>query len=129
MKDGQNGPREALTRAELVNYLVLCAQSTKTDYIRAKTNFNLSPIYFACTSSNHKVIKNHKISPDTHLHKTKHTQTPTKNVQRISPFGIAPVKKKHIRLGHAGIVDHCVDLSIPDLKHLYEKGMDRGNEK
>ena len=25
-------------------------------------------------------------------------------------------KKKHIRLGHAGIADHSVDLSIPDLK-------------
>ena len=24
--------------------------------------------------------------------------------------------KKHIRLGHAGIVDHSVDLSIPDLQ-------------
>ena len=38
----------------------------------------------------------------------------TQNFQRISPFGITPVKKKHIRLGHAGIVDHSVDLSIPD---------------
>ena len=32
------------------------------------------------------------------------------------PFSIAPVKKKkHIRLGHAGIVDHSVNLSTPDV--------------
>ena len=57
----------------------------------------------------------------------------TQNFRRISPFGINPVKKKkHIRLGHAGIVDHSVDLSIPYLKKKkkkYEKGMDRSNEK
>ena len=39
----------------------------------------------------------------------------------MSPFGITPVKKKHIRLGHAGIVDHSVDLSIPDFKKVYKK--------
>ena len=39
-----------------------------------KTMFNLSPIYSACKSSNHILSKNHKISPDTNLHKTKHTQ-------------------------------------------------------
>ena len=33
--------------------------------------------------------------------------------------------KKHVRLGHAGIVDHSVDLSIPDFKN----GMDRSNKK
>ena len=40
----------------------------------------------------------------------------TQNFRRISPFGITPVKKKHIRLGgHAVIVDHSVDdLPIPD---------------
>ena len=37
--------------------------------------------------------------------------------------------KKHIRLGHAGIVDHYVDLSIPDLKKRKEKGMDTSNKK
>ena len=36
-------------------------------------------------------------------------------IKKISPFSIAPLKKKkHVRLGHAGIVDHSVDLSIPD---------------
>ena len=40
-----------------------------------KTMFNLSPIYSAPKSSNYKLSMNHKISPDTNLHKTKHTQT------------------------------------------------------
>ena len=29
--------------------------------------FNLSSVYSACKSSNHKVYPNHKISPDTNL--------------------------------------------------------------
>ncbi len=40
-----------------------------------KTMFNLSSIYSARKSSNHKLSINHKISHDTNLHKTKHTQT------------------------------------------------------
>ena len=31
---------------------------------------------------------------------------------------VSPLLKKHIRLGHAGIVDHSVDLSIPILKNI-----------
>ena len=46
-------------------------------------------------SSNHKLSINHKISPDTNLHKTKRTQHRTQNFRRISPFGITPVKKAH----------------------------------
>ena len=86
--------------------------------------FNLSAIYSECKSSNHKLSKNqNKISPDPNPHKKyfkKHTHNQsihkhqTQNFQRISPFGTAPVKKKHIRLGHAGIVNHSVNLSIPD---------------
>ena len=35
---------------------------------------------------------------------------------------VSPLLKKHIRLGHAGIVDHSVDLSIPDFKKkVYKK--------
>ena len=41
---------------------------------------------------------------------------------------VSPLLKKHIRLGHAGIVDHAVDLSIPDFKK-YKNGMDRSNKK
>ena len=33
--------------------------------------------------------------------------------EEIVPSG-SPLLKKHIALGHAGIVDHSVDLSIPD---------------
>ena len=40
-----------------------------------KTSFNLSPIYSARKSSNHKSSTNHKIRHDTNLHRTKHTQT------------------------------------------------------
>ena len=49
-----------------------------------------------------------------HKHQTQH-------FRRITPFGITPVKKKHKRLGHAGIVDHSVDLSIPDFKKSFLK--------
>ena len=35
-----------------------------------KTMFNQSPIYSACKLSNHKLSKNHKVSPDTKPHKT-----------------------------------------------------------
>ena len=59
------------------------------------------------------------MSPDTNLHKTKHTFTniKTQHFRRIRPFDIAPVTKKkkikkHIRLGRADIVDHSVDLLI-----------------
>ena len=34
---------------------------------------------------------------------------------------VSPLFKKHIRLGHAGIVDHSVDLSIPDFKESIKK--------
>ena len=58
--------------------------------------FNLSPVYSARKSSNHKLSINHKISHNTNLHKTKHTQTSdTKYFRRISPFGITPVEKAH----------------------------------
>ena len=90
--------------------------------------FSLSPIYSACKSSNHKLPQNHKISPDTNLHNT-YTNI-KQNFRRISPFGIAPVKKTHkqIRLRHAGIVDHSFDISMPDFKKI-EKEMDRSIKK
>ena len=40
-----------------------------------KTMFNLSSIYSARKSANHKLSIKHKISQDTNLHKTKRTQT------------------------------------------------------
>ena len=44
----------------------------------------------------------------------------TQNFRRISP-SVSPLLKKHVRLGHAGIVDHSVDLSIPDFKKAQKK--------
>ena len=56
----------------------------------------------------------------------------TQNFRRISPFSIAPVKKiilkKHIRLGHAGILDHPVDLSTPDFTGVYKKKLKEWTE-
>ena len=37
----------------------------------------------------------------------------TQNFRKLVP-SVSPLLKKHIRLGHAGIVDYSVDLSIPD---------------
>ena len=34
---------------------------------------------------------------------------------------VPPLLKKHIELGHAVIVDHSVNLSIPDFKKVLEK--------
>ena len=89
--------------------------------------FNLAPIYSARKSSNHKLSINHKISPDTNLHET-YTNIEHKNFEEIVP-SVSPLLKKHIRLGHVGIVDHSVDLSIPDFKKSIKKGMDRSNKK
>ena len=76
------------------------------------TMFNLSPIYSACKSSDNKLAKNHKISPDTNLHKT-YINIKHKFFEELVPL-VSPLLKKQIRLGHAGIVDHYVDLSIPE---------------
>ena len=38
-------------------------------------------------------------------------------VPSVSPL----LKKENTRLGHAGIVDHSVDLSIPDFKKSIKK--------
>ena len=74
--------------------------------------FNLSPIYSAQKSSNHKLSQNHKISPDTDLQKT-YKNIKHKIFKELVP-SVLPLLKKHIRLGHAGIMDHYVDLSVPD---------------
>ena len=43
-----------------------------------------------------------------------------KSFEELVP-SVSPLLKKHIRLGHAGIVDHYVDLSIPDFKKSIKK--------
>ena len=60
--------------------------------------------------------KNHKISPDTNLHENQ-TQ---KIFEELVP-SVSPLLKKHIRPEHAGIVDHPINLSIPDFKKVYKK--------
>ena len=54
-----------------------------------------------------------QIDRNMHTHERQH-------FQRISPFGITPVKK-HIRLGHAGIMDHVINLSIPNFQKVQKK--------
>ena len=54
------------------------------------------------------------IKQNIHKHRKQH-------FRRISPFGITPVEKKHTRIEDTGIVDHSVDLSIPDLKKSIKK--------
>ena len=49
------------------------------------------------------------------IHKHRH-----KIFEELVP-SVSPLLKKHIRLGHAGIVDHSVDFSIPDFKKSIKK--------
>ena len=81
--------------------------------------FNLSPVYSARKSSNHKLSTNHKISHDTNLHKT-NTNIKHKIFEELVP-SVLPLLKMHMRLGHAAIVDHSVDLPIPDSFFKYKK--------
>ena len=61
-----------------------------------KTNFNLSPIYSAQKSPNHKFSKIYKISPDTNLYKTKHTYAYIKHtvLEELVPSVLPLLKKK-----------------------------------
>ena len=71
-----------------------------------------TPIHkFSAKNNNKSVPTQIYIKQNTHRHQTQ-------NFRRISLFGIAPVKK-HTRLGHTGIVDLSVDLSIPNFKRKY----------
>ena len=98
-----------------------------------KTNFSLSPSYSAHKSSNQKFSKIYKISPDTNLHKAKHTYTSIKHkifedlVPSVLPLFRNKNKKKHIRLGHTGIMDPSVDLSVPDFFGIKRGRMHKSN--
>ena len=59
----------------------------------AKTMFNPSPIYSARKSPNHKLSMNHKISHDTNLHKTKHTNIGHNIFEELVP-SVSPLLKK-----------------------------------
>ena len=100
---------------------------------RLKTMFNLSPIYSARKSSNHKLSISHKISPDTNLHKKQQQQQKkhkhrTQNFRRISPFGITPVKKAHQARTrwYRGQFRRFINTTF---KKKYKKGMGRSNKK
>ena len=82
---------------------------------------NLDPIYSARKSSNHKLFRKHKISHDTNLHKKKTYTNIGHKIFEELVLSVSPLLKKHIRLGHPGIMDHSVDLSIPDLKKRIKK--------
>ena len=72
--------------------------------------------FAAHKSSSHKVSKKHKISQDKNLDTTKHTQTSNTIFEELVPLALPLLKTTttNRRLGHAGIVDHFVHLSIPD---------------
>ena len=66
---------------------------------RPKTMFNLSAIYSALKLSNQKLSKNHKISPDTNLHKKKKCSQKYTNIKynfflELVPSVLALLKKK-----------------------------------
>ena len=93
--------------------------------------FSLSPIYSACKSSKHKLSTNYKFTENKTYTNIEH-KIFAKLVPSVSPLF---KKKTHIRLGHAGIVDHSVDLAILDflfkvyIKKIFKKGTDRSNKK
>ena len=70
---------------------LLCTQVIKPQIIQKPQNQSWTQIY---------------IKQNIRKHRTQH-------YRRISP-SISPLLQKYIRLGHGGIVDHSVDLSIPD---------------
>ena len=85
--------------------------------------FNLSPIYSARKSSNHKLLKNHKISPAHKFTQNKtHTNVEHKTLEELVP-SVPPLLKKHIRLGHPGTVDQLI-YQYQIFKKC-KKGMDR----
>ena len=84
--------------------------------------FKLFPIYSAHKSSNHKFSKKFK-KKHTHTRLVlahiygKRTQTSNTIFSEEVVPSVSPLfkkKKKHIRLGHAGIVDYSVHFTIPD---------------
>ena len=127
--------KETKNQRNVVSKLVFWTQSTTEDYIRAKTNFNLSPISSSHKSSNHthththtQIFKNpQKLSWHKFTYNKTYTNTKHIMFEELVP-SVLPLLKKHIRLGHAGIVHHSVHLSIPDFFLKYKKWMDRSNK-
>ena len=63
-----------------------------------------------------QIIKTQKISPDTNFQKT-YTNIKHKIFKELVP-SVLPLLKKHTRLGHTGLVDHSVDLSMPNYQKI-----------
>ena len=103
---------------QLVSELVPRAESTTKDYITAKNNVQ-SVSNLLCT----QVIKPQnfpkRLNQSWHKPTRKKTYTNIKHktFEGLVP-SVSPLLRKHIKLGHAGIVDHCVNLSIPDFKNV-----------
>ena len=82
--------------------------------------FNLSPIYSARRSSNHKLSINTKsVMTQIHIKQSIHKHR-TQNFRRISPFRITPVEKAH-KTRTSWYRGPSVDLSIPDFKKSIKK--------
>ena len=89
------------------------AESTTEDYITAKNNAQ-SLSYLLCTQViKPQVIQKPQNEPWLKFTWKAYTNIKHKIFEELVP-SVSPLLKKHIRLGHAGIVDHSVDLSIPD---------------
>ena len=88
--------------SQLVGWYFEPSQPQRIITSRLKTMFNLSAIYSARKSPNHKLSINHKINPDTNLHKTKHTCTHIKH--KMSQFFFyrspSPIHSPRGSLGH-----------------------------
>ena len=82
------------------------AQRITSGLKQTKTNFNLSPIYSAHKSSNYKFPKNHKTSPNTNVHETKHTQTKIQRHQ-TSPAYLLGLRQRCL------FVSRCFEPSQP----------------
>ena len=58
-----------------------------------------------------------KTKTQTHIKNNTTTNIKHKIFKELVP-SVLPLLKKHKRLGHAGIVDHSIDLSIQDFKKV-----------
>ena len=65
-------------------------------------------------------------------HKPKPVYTNIKpKISKSVPSIVIPLSKEHMRLGHAGIVDHSISISLINtkLKKNMKKGMESNNKK
>ena len=98
-----------------ISWLVLWSQSTQKDCVRAKNKLQFASWLF-CT--HWQVIKpqnslksKKSVLTQIYIKQNIHTNIKHKIFKELVP-SVLPLLKKYIRLGHAGIVEHSVDLSI-----------------